>query len=211
MGAAESALFESGQLPPLATPPGGDGKQLLRRLGGVQSRRARARTRASAAPSLAPLTGRTACSVLSGAAVRVAERADGGGPTARVPGVPAATAATAAAAASARRSCQSGLARAVGPGCNGRAVATTPARRQRLRAAPRQLPPGLAWPGSHPRPRRRRPQPRRRVSAALVITFSCCAVSHTFFGRYASNKSGNGLPQRSIRVGMVSRHHVRDV
>ena len=49
-------------------------------------------------------------------------------------------------------------------------AAATAACRERLRAAPRRLPLGRAWPGGHPRPRRRRLQPRRRVSAALAVS-----------------------------------------
>ena len=58
---------------------------------------------------MALLTPCVACSVATDTTTRVAERADGGGPTARVLGVAAAAIAAAAAAARARRSRQSGV------------------------------------------------------------------------------------------------------
>ena len=55
------------------------------------------------------LTPRVACSVLSGTIMRIVERADGGGPTVRVPGVAAAAVAAVAAVAAARPCRESGL------------------------------------------------------------------------------------------------------
>ena len=111
MGAAESALLESRALPPSPPQQGATGGGFW---GGseVCSRRQGSNSRLShpiLGLSLALLTAHAACSVLSGAAVRVAERADGGGPTARVPGIAAAAAAAVAAVVAARPCRESGL------------------------------------------------------------------------------------------------------
>ena len=93
---------------PLATLVRGDGGQLWGRLGGAQPP-----PQLELAPDpphpMALLTPRVACSVATDTTVRTVERADGGGPTARVPGVAAAAIAAAAAAVRARQSRQSGL------------------------------------------------------------------------------------------------------
>ena len=74
-------------------------------------------------------------------------------------------------------------------------AAATAACRERLRAAPRRLPLGRAWPGGHPRPRRRRLQPRRRVSAALAVSCERGWAVAKKISRYVGVKYGNGLPQ----------------
>ena len=117
MGAAESALFESGALPPSPPHQGATGGGFR---GGseVCSRRQGSNSRLShpiLGLSLALLTARAACFVLSVAAVRVAERAAGVGPTARVPGIAASPAPAVATLLGVRQGRQSGLAVAVRP------------------------------------------------------------------------------------------------
>lgn len=87
--------------------------QLLGRLGGAQPPPQLELVPHPPHP-MALLMPRVALPVLSGTLMRVAERADGGGPTARVPGIAAAAAAAVAAVAAARRcreSCLAGVAR----------------------------------------------------------------------------------------------------
>ena len=97
-----------GAAAPLRLPLGGDGGQLRGRLGGAQPPPQLAHAPHPPHP-VALLMPHVACSVLSGASVRVAERADGGGPTARVPGIAAAAAAAVAAVVAARPCRESGL------------------------------------------------------------------------------------------------------
>ena len=126
------------------------------------------RTRASSTPSRVLLTPRCGLSVRTATTMRFAERADGGGPTARVATVVATAAAVAAALSAARRRRESGfagLARDVGPECNGRCARM---RTEWHRAAPERLLPGRARPGGHPRPRRCRLQRWWSVSATVI-------------------------------------------
>ena len=71
-------------------------------------------------------------------------------------------------------------------------AAANAACRQRLRAAPRRLPPGRARQSGHPRPRRRRLTPRRRACDALAVASERKMRRGKKSDRYKSIKYSNG-------------------
>ena len=152
----------------LLPPSRGDGRQLLRQQEGAQPPQQLAHAPDPPHP-MAQLTPRVACYALSGTTTRVAERSAGRGPTARVPGVAATAVAILATLAAARH----GPARArrpphvPGAECNRRGADASECGWDR--EAPSRPPPGRAWPGGHPRPRRCQSLPRESVLAVVCI------------------------------------------
>ena len=137
---------------------------------------ARARIRASSAPSHARLTPCAAHFVAAGTSTAVAERASGRGSVTCMPGVAAAAAAVASAAGSDQESRCSGCPAPCRRPLDGWVAAAAVARHWRLREAARWLPPARGWSGGHIWPRLRRPRPQRRTQTALgvaSVTYVC--------------------------------------